>query len=84
MDPFVKRKSILARLGKVIKGSSPAPAQGVFEDRNLECRKCGSVSSLSELRAKYFVCPHCGTHIKIGAKTRIRYTADTVWFWVCP
>ncbi len=41
-----------------------------------ECPSCHEGTSLAEVRAALMVCPHCGFHVRIGARERIRQLVD--------
>jgi acetyl-CoA carboxylase carboxyl transferase subunit beta len=41
-----------------------------------ECPSCHEGARLAELRAGLMVCPHCGFHLRIGARERIRQLVD--------
>lgn len=40
------------------------------------CPSCKREARLSEVRANLMVCPHCGFHLRIGARERVRQLAD--------
>ncbi|MEZ5125492.1 MAG: acetyl-CoA carboxylase carboxyltransferase subunit beta [Thermoleophilia bacterium] len=41
-----------------------------------ECPSCHEGASPAALRANLMVCPHCGLHLRIGVRDRIRQLAD--------
>lgn len=75
MNPFSERKDILNAINRVIR---PETGNGERSDDGevLECRVCGSRSTKGELRENLYVCPHCGFHSKVSARSRIRMIAD--------
>ena len=40
------------------------------------CPSCHQPASMREVRANLSVCPHCGHHLRIGARERIRQLVD--------
>jgi len=46
--------------------------EGVFE----KCRECGAALYKRELEESYQVCPHCGRHFRLDARTRLAILFD--------
>ena len=40
------------------------------------CPSCKQPARLAEVRANLMVCPHCGLHLRISARERIRQLVD--------
>ncbi len=72
-----QRKRFLQRFQEVIQ-KRPAQAKpvdipdGVFT----QCEQCNSAIYKEDLMKNLDVCPYCGFHFKINARTRIAYTLD--------
>lgn len=72
-----QRKRLLLRFQEVIQ-KRPVQAKpvdipdGVFT----QCEQCNSAIYKEDLIKNLDVCPYCGFHFKINAKTRIAYTLD--------
>ena len=72
-----QRKRLLMRFQEVIQ-KRPVQAKpvdipdGVFT----QCEQCNSAIYKDDLEKNLDVCPYCGFHFKINAKTRIQYTLD--------
>ena len=54
------------------KDQGPARTEGLWS----KCESCGEIISRDELIQNLSVCPHCGHHMVIGARERLRLTLD--------
>ena len=54
-----------------------ARRDAVPERHRWTCPKCGQGDDPETVKANLSVCPHCGHHLRIGARERIAQLADT-------
>lgn len=76
MDPFQERSVFLDNLDRLF-GKIHRRGEEDREDRTeMTCPACGKKYPRRTLAESFFVCPACGHHFRLPARTRIRMTLD--------
>ena len=78
-NPFREKKAFLELLRRAASGGNPPEEAGrrqKQQEMELTCEGCGGRLGFADLADHLYVCPACGHHFTVPARSRIKMVAD--------